>query len=309
MPSSTFRWGFSAVLLLGLVPTTAVAQPVIVLDYTYDTNNFFGAAGSPQRVALQAAATRLQNRLSDTLTAITPDANNTWTAVFPNPATGVQVNLPGPTLPQNQILVFAGGRDLTSPTLGIGGPGGIGASGFQPFFDSLGRGQVGYNPFAAPSTQTDFGPWGGAITFDTTGPNWNFALTNPGAGQADFLSVAEHELAHLLGFGTAYSFDNLCAGTAFNGPVSNSLVSGVQVTADHGHWASGTTYQGLPVAMSPSITIGTRKEFTELDYAGLDDLGWQVTPVPEPATVLGVAALGLAGVWGVRRRAGTRLAA
>ena len=26
--------------------------------------------------------------------------------------------------------------------------------------------------------------------------------------------------------------------------------------------------------MTPSITLGTRKEFTELDYAGLDYLGW-----------------------------------
>lgn len=55
--------------------------------------------------------------------------------------------------------------------------------------------------------------------------------------------------------------------------------------------------------MDPSILLGTRKEFTELDYAGLSDLGWQLAPVPEPATVVGLSAVGLAGAWGVRRRA------
>ena len=74
------------------------------------------------------------------------------------------------------------------------------------------------------------------------------------------------------------------------------------MTADHGHWAEGLTYQGQEVAMDPSILIGTRKEFTALDFGGLDDLGWQVTPIPEPTTVLGVSALGLIGAWGVRRR-------
>ena len=50
--------------------------------------------------------------------------------------------------------------------------------------------------------------------------------------------------------------------------------------------------------MDPSIFDGTRKYFTELDYAGLDDIGWTV--IPEPGTtILLISGLGLAAV---RRR-------
>ncbi len=310
MRNSAWRYGLWAAVLLAVGPASASAQPTIVLDYTYDTNNFFGGAGSAQRLALQAAANKLQSRLTDTFTAISPGNGNTWTASFPNPATGTTQTVTDMSVPQNQIRVFAGGRVLGGTTLGIGGPGGWSGSGDLAFFNSIARGQ--YDPFAAPSTYTDFGMWGGAITFNTT-TSWNFSVSNgPTSGQSDFLSVAEHELAHLLGFGTADSFKNLCSGTTFNGPVSTSLLGGTHpsVTADHGHWASGQSYLGQECAMTPSITVGTRKEFNELDFAGLDDLGWQLTPVPEPTTVFGIAALGLTGMWGLRRRrAAKRLAA
>jgi hypothetical protein len=55
--------------------------------------------------------------------------------------------------------------------------------------------------------------------------------------------------------------------------------------SDQSHWVSETSYLGQEVTMTPSISNGQRKLFTELDFAGLDDLGWVVTPVPEPATI------------------------
>ena len=294
------------ILLSGFGATPAAAQPTIVFDYSLDTNNFFGAVGSAQRLTLGTAAVRLTSRLTDTLTAITPSGVNTWDAVFPNPATGSTQTITNLTIPQNTIRVYAGGRVLGGSTLGFGGPGGFSASGdSQAFFDAVvGRGQAG--ALVAPASRTDFGPWGGAITFDNSaGRNWNFGLTAPSGSQADFLSVAEHELGHLLGFGTSDSFRNRAVGTTFTGPLSTTLNGGVNpsVTADKGHWAEGTSYLGQETAMDPSILLGTRKEFTELDYAGLSDLGWQLAPVPEPATVVGLSAVGLAGAWGVRRRA------
>jgi hypothetical protein len=251
----------------------------------------------------------LTSRLSDTLTAINPITNvDDWTADFLHPGTGGPISIPNLTIPQNVLRVYAGGRNLAGP-LGQGGPGGFSLLATnQSFIDAVvGRGQPG--ALGAPNTQTDFGRWGGAITFDTVGPNWHFDHnTGPSTGQDDFLSVALHELGHLLGFGTAPSWNNLISGSLFTGPVSTSLF-GSNPPVTTGHWASGTMYQGQEVAMDPDILVGTRKTFTELDFAGLDDLGWQVSPVPEPATVLGVAALGLAGVCGLRRRFGSRSAA
>lgn len=55
--------------------------------------------------------------------------------------------------------------------------------------------------------------------------------------------------------------------------------------------------------MTPTFFFGQRTEFTELDYGGLADIGWQVTPVPEPAGVVAASALVLAGLRLVRRRA------
>jgi len=298
MVTYCFRTFVSSVILVGLFTAPAVAQPTIVFDYTYDTNNFF-PVDSQQRTTLEAAAARLTSRLTDSLTAITPGGSNTWTAIFDNPTTGATVNLVNPTIAANEIRVFVGAQALGGNTLGFGGFGAWSGGGSTEFLQSIGRGQ--FDVFSAGSTQTDFGLWGGTITFDSA-TNWHFGLNAPASGQFDFLSVALHELGHVLGFGTAPSWDNLITGTTYNGSVANALAGGpLTTTADKGHWAEGTTYLGQEAAMDPTIMIGMRKEFTELDFAGLDDLGWQVVPVPEPASIIGVV-IGVAGAWGGVRR-------
>ena len=53
--------------------------------------------------------------------------------------------------------------------------------------------------------------------------------------------------------------------------------------------------------MDPDITTGSRKFFTDLDYTGLTDIGWQVTAVPEPIEYAMVTGLGLL-LFGLYRR-------
>jgi hypothetical protein len=286
-------------------PAAVQAQPVFSFDYSLDTNNFF-PVGSPQRTTLETAGQMITNRLTDTLTAIQSDGVSSWSLTFPHPATGVTQSMTSLAVPANQIRVFAGGRDLPGSTLGQGGPGGFSVPAGTPAFiaNIRSRGQAGaLNP---AGTETDFGPWGGAITFDTTGPTWNFDFSAPGGGESDFLSVALHELAHLIGFGLAPSFTNAIngAGTLWTGLASNALVPGVMVEPGRGHWANGTTYLGQDPAMDPSLLQGSRSLFSELDFAGLDDMGWTVTPIPEPSSLLlaGVAPVAVAA-WR-RRRAG-----
>jgi hypothetical protein len=55
--------------------------------------------------------------------------------------------------------------------------------------------------------------------------------------------------------------------------------------------------------MDPDLTIGTRKFFTDLDIGVLDDIGWDVVPVPEPQAYALVAGLGLLAFALYRRRA------
>lgn len=283
----------TAVVALTLAALPAQAQVIIQLDYTFDTNNFFSTA--ERRAALQAAAASFEARLNDSLTAIIPGGGNEWTSAFIHPGTGAIQTLSNPTIPANTIVIYAGGRDLPGAILGQGGPGGIfSGSGSQEWIDTLlARGQPG----ALLPNPTDFGPWGGSITFDTL-TAWNFSLDGPVAGLFDFLSVAKHELGHVLGFGTADSWDTFVSGSNFVGPAAQAAFGGpVPLDAARAHWASGTMSDGVEALMTPSIAAGVRRPFTTLDFAGLSDIGWQVGTqvIPEPSVLL-LCAVGLGSV-------------
>lgn len=249
----------------------------IMIDYSYDTNNFFDT--QEKRDLFQSVANEYAVRIVDDLAAIKPSGSNTWSAQFTSPSTGQSTSVSNPIVPADTIIVFAGGRDLGGDTLGIGGPGGYNATGSKSWLATVDRrGQAG----AAGLNPTDFGPWGGSITFDSSGTNWFFGSTTEGLdpGEADFVSVAMHELGHIFGFGTSQSFDNLITSGGFAGSRSDAEFDGLgrpQLADDDSHWAEGTIDGGREVAMDPSILLGTRKLFTNLDWAALDDIGWTLT--------------------------------
>jgi hypothetical protein len=281
-------------------PTYAID---IVFDYTYDTNNYFGGANVSRRSLLDQAATTFEG-FTDNLTAITSGGSNNFTARPFNPSGGADLELTNFSVPANVVTVFAGAQTFSGNTLAIGGPGGFGVSGTQAFVDNaFSRGQPG----ALANPETDFARFGGTISFDLDS-NFFYGSTTAGLNntQADFLSVAIHELAHLLGFGTSESFTTDTSGSNFIGPNATNVFGGPVpldgVGAAAGHWAPGTSsFVGATpqeAAMDPTLTSGTRKLFTTLDYAGMADIGWQ-TAVPEPA---GLAVLGLAAAGALRRR-------
>ncbi len=250
------------------------------IDYTYDTTNFFGV-GSQARATMEAAAGFYSDVLMDTLAGITPSGGNTWTQTFTRPDTGASTSVVNPTILPDEFVVFVGARELGGSTLGLAGPGAFSVSGSSGWVNTVVHRGEGVTTGAGA---TDFARWGGQSAFDIT-TNWHRGLTTlPTGSQSDLLSVALHELGHVLGVGLADSWDNLIAGTSFNGPKSVAANGGVapQVTADFGHWANGTqsclccTNVMQETAMDPSIFIGTRKLMTKLDLAGLDDLGWEV---------------------------------
>lgn len=258
--------------------------PAVLLqfDYSLDTNNFFDPAVPERRAALEAAGVAISTRLEDTLLEIIPHKENaadTWTAIYTNPSTGSQVSTVDLTIGESVVTVFAGARQLGS-TLGIGGPGGFSASGTQAFLDRVrGRGQAG--ALLSSGSETDFALWGGTIAFDVD-TNWHFGLETTGldVSESDFLSVAMHELTHMFGFGTAASWDNQVSGGTFNGAASITeydFSGSPPVDGDNAHWQDGLTDGGDETAMDPIILVGSRKLMTELDFAGLADIGWEVT--------------------------------
>jgi len=164
------------------------------------------------------------------------------------------------------------------------------------------RGQL--SATSGPSA-TDFAPWGGQITFNSDS-SWYFD-SNPSTTEAfsgnDFYSVALHEIGHVLGIGTADSWNDKVSGGNFTGVNAVAAFGGnVPLASDHAHWAEGTksTVMGAvqEAMMDPTLTTGTRKLPTQLDFAALKDVGWQVTAVPLPSAVwlFGSALIAFAGL-------------
>ena len=299
----------SIAVLSMLLAGPAAANIDIVFDYSYDTSNYF--SGNATRMSLlESAASVFESRLTDNLGAITSTDDNVFKPQFFDPSSAnaaTPVVLDHVDIAANVIRIYVGAANLgtgTLGTLGVGGSGGSGystsgsTSGQTAFLNSISRGQSGYTPFENSDTDTDFAPWGGSISFNSSFGSWYFdndlATTENFGSNYDFYSVAIHEIAHVLGYGTADSWTQHIVSC----PTGNCIIG--KPLADTAHWASGalSTINGLSfeVAMDPSLLNNTRKNFTDQDWNGLSKIGWQVAAVPEPETwAMLLAGLGLVG--------------
>ena len=250
----------------------------INVDYTYDAGGFFDDPA--RREVVEAAADYLGGLLNDSLEAIIPGGGNDWRIQFTNPGSGMSTQVESPTIDEDELLLFVGGRDLGGDTLGLGGAGGWQASGSNSFLLLVeGRGQSGAT--GPDAGQSDTSLWGGSIAFDTD-TNWHFGLTTEGlaGNEHDFYSVALHEMLHVLGFtdGTP-AFANLTSPSGeFMGPAALAVSADTQLdTGDLAHWREGLTSAGQETLMDPTFNRGIRKLLTPLDFAALEDIGWEVT--------------------------------
>jgi len=273
----------AAGMLLCLCASGPAPALTIQFNYDYDTQGFFNPAVNPYAAQARAAlenAGRNYEMFTDSLLPIVSGGDNTWSAGFFGPGTGVWTSLPGLAVPADTLIVFVGGHDLGSIVLGSAGPGGYQISGTQEWVDTVtARGQAG----ALSGAKTDFGPWGGSIAFNNTA-SWSYDVASaPSNGeQDDFFSTCLHELAHVLGFGSCESWNNLVnsSNQTFTGGAAEAVYGGPVPLAGDSHWADGT--QGLSggqaqdAEMDPSLTTGTRKRLTTLDVAALVDIGWQM---------------------------------
>jgi hypothetical protein len=285
-----------ALLSLSIV-LVAHAQLAIQFDYRYDTNGFFTES---RRVLLSSAASVFEHRMTtETFQAITPGGNNHFSLQFYDPTTNDSVTLDQFALLANTLTIFVGAQNLGTSTLGEGASVGYGYSGDINFADLFNR----------RDNSTNYDPFGGVISFSSDTSLWYFdsdpTTLESFAGKYDFYSVALHEIGHVLGFSEGVAaFDAHVTGTTFSGTAVNALYGGpapLAGSSDLSHWSQGLTYNGAQVAMAPAIAANQRKTFTELDFAVLSDIGYQINPIPEPA-FFGLIALGGAGLCLRRRR-------
>ncbi|MFO0935196.1 MAG: FG-GAP-like repeat-containing protein [Gemmataceae bacterium] len=251
----------------------------IQLDYTYDNpaNGGSGFFSDPQKKAvLQQAANDLASHIQSTPAAIIPGGINSWTATFFNPSNGTQTSVPNLTIPTGTILIYVGAMALGSNEAGQGGTGGYSSSGTQSFLNTV-------RTRGMPS----FSSWGGALSFDTTVSWYTGSSPSIPHGMTDLYTVATHEMGHVLGFGTSAQFTQYTTGAYFVGPNAETANQNrpIALSYDLAHWAQGTTSNGQPTSMQPELLPTVRYGFSSLDYAALQDLGWQVssTPTSPPA--------------------------
>lgn len=309
--SAIIDWGDGTVATGAVTPQVPASPLAVEFRYDFDTNGFFDPLTTDGQTAhdlLELAAEMVAGAIQDELRPIIPGNGNRWTATFTNPSTRMVQKIDNLRVKKNQIIIFAGAADFMDH-LGVGGPGGFAANGSHAWIKHVrGRGvarAVGANP-------SEMSLWGGAISFDVN-TNWHFRETTDGLNnkELDFLSVAVHELAHVFGFGNTPDgggktpWSRHILDDEFRGPTSMAVFGDpVPLDPDGGHWREGTRSgknQNKETAMDPTLRPGKRKLLTELDLAGLADIGWDIDPdVQQDGQLAATHAFPSPGVFTVR---------
>ncbi|MGJ8605826.1 MAG: DUF4214 domain-containing protein [Marivita sp.] len=233
----------------------------IQFDYRFDSTGFFSSAD--RRAALEAAAAEWEAVIRDEF-----DDLPVGTMFSVQNPTTLAIETVTLTNAVDDIIVFVGATEFPGPTLALAGPDGWDAEG-DAYSARISSDFRGTGPV------TDFEPWAGGITFDSL-TNWSFSLDGPVEGRSDFLSVAVHEIGHILGIGTSSAFDRWIVNDHFTGPNALSVNNGdpIPVEEDHAHVEEG--FAEDTVSLDPILTIGKRVLISEIDKALLADIGYEI---------------------------------
>lgn len=161
----------------------------------------------------------------------------------------------------------------------------------------------------------------GSIEF-TSNSGVQFADTRAALNNSnyDLIGIAEHEIAHLLGFDSALDLGSPIKTVLdlfrYNAPATPSFQAGQSAyfsldggttslatfsVGGSGQYQASHWLQGMGGLMDPAVTAGHEQNITPLDVTALDVLGYNVA-VAEPASML-LLASGLLAL-ALRRRAG-----
>jgi len=315
-----YHFGLAVTLSLGASQSAMALN--ITFDYSLDNSGFFDTEQKKQ--VLEAAGNFWGSRITSHLNAaVSIPGGSSYDARFGNPSDIIEDNgdliaryttKNNFSVQENEYKIFVGSDTLPGSTVALSSFGGVDAENLTVNGDS------NYEQNVRTRGKDGFVSWGGWLAFDNEpSTTWYFdddlTTTDVPDGQSDFYSFALHELGHILGIGQSEQWENnifdFPGGKIYRGDNVLAINNGlpVDLTDDGTHFADGTNGLGggldgqIDALMDPTIEDGTRKLPTNLDYAVLKDIGWEVSasPVPVPTAVwlFGTAILGL---FGTRRR-------
>lgn len=335
---------------LGLLSLSLNAFEIQV-NYDLDTNNFFDpetADGAAAREAVEAAAARYSEIITTSLLPVVagnpvPDTDPDWRIGFTHPGTGASFQIsaapsfaqddlasqgaadvydPNFGIPADTWILFVGGRPLSGAGFGGTGTG----TNYLPtpafpgvFVDPGSPHNRGWKGSGGDYSIDSLPVWGGSVSFDSDGStDWHFDINSvqPSGGQADFYSIAVHEIGHALGLSSEWSeFANLVTGGRFMGAeaIANlntdngttgatglNLVSGTNYHFQDGTYqsflfdsgstlvpgVSATVLQDLLLEPTNNFNVNERRfDITNVEVAALRDIGWQTVSVDLPSTL------------------------
>ena len=272
----------------------------IKFDYRFDTNGFFT---EERKAALNLAGDIWSILLQDDFAPVPLGAEFT----IQNPQTGINETI---VLEEaiDDLVIFVGAS--SEPFNGVSVGNAVSETGnlsslAQAQYDGIDlQGDIFQRRISSNFRQTgavtDFEPWAGTISFTTDpDPEWDFSLREPDLDKFDFVSIALHEIGHILGVGTAPIFDVLGVGGAFEGVNAREANDGnaIPLEASLGHIDEGFRNNNV---LLDSILEPGRQSPTEIDLALLADIGYEITgftprgELPELATAEGELIIGAA---------------
>lgn len=270
----------------------------IIWDYSYDSGNYFN---DDRKYIMEQVAYAFESRLGGESFGSLDPAEHAGSTMSPylsfgNPTTGASTDVNFGTITSegnkvgaaDTIVIFLGAQ-----AVGTGNYLGVARQGYGTGSYSLGDPWKDYWDNTR-NTNNHWDSIGGAISvnssfsfYDDTDLTTHTDATT--SGLTDFYSVMVHELGHIMGVSTLPNA--WMSSSSWTGTNAKREYSSQNVPMQSGHFKAGIDLSKISCdchpSMLPNIGINTRRGFSDIDFALLQDMGYSISASPSGTDIGG----------------------